>query len=112
MSEINQGLWTLESLKSKVGKDGRPFHIFLDNPTMRAELYEIPVGVTDLQSPHDWDELYYIISGRANFTADGVTHAVKKGDTLFVKALIPHRFHDIKEDLSILVFFSKEEPRT
>ncbi len=110
MNVIRQKVWTLGAIKSEVGKDGRPFHIFMDNDTMTAELYELAAGSVDMQSPHDLDEMYYVISGRARFTADGVQSDVKPGDSIFVKARIGHRFHDITEDLTVLVYFSKKEP--
>lgn len=110
MSGLTQHVWALSKLKENVGEGGRPFNTFLDNDTMRTELYELPAGANDLQSPHEWDELYYIISGRSGFTADGVTSNIQAGDTIFVRAKIAHKFHDITEDLSVLVFFSKQEP--
>ncbi|MGJ8562065.1 MAG: cupin domain-containing protein [Alphaproteobacteria bacterium] len=110
MNHLTQNVWPLANLKSEIGKDGRPFHIFLDNDAMTAELYQLPAGSVDMQSPHDLDEMYFIISGRAKFTADGVESNVKAGDSIFVKAKIGHRFHDITEDLSVLVYFSKKEP--
>lgn len=112
MSDLRQKVWPLDEVKAKVGADGRPFHIFLDNDTMSAELYQLPAGSVDMQSPHSKDEMYYVISGAAQFTADGVESSVKVGDSIFVKAGIAHRFHDITEDLSVLVFFSKMEPKS
>lgn len=112
MNDFTQKVWPLADVKAQIGSDGRPFHIFLDNETMTAELYELPAGSVDMQSPHSLDEMYYVISGRAKFTADGVESNVKTGDSLYVKAGIAHRFHDITEDLSVLVFFSKMEPST
>lgn len=112
MSELRQKVWPLAALKPKIGEDGKPFHIFLDNASMRAEYLEYPAGHIDTQQPHDWDELYYIISGTSQFTADGETSSVKAGDNIFVAARIPHKFHDITEDLSVIVFFSKMEPST
>ena len=110
MSGLTQHVWPLSEPEGKSGEAGRPFHVFLDNATMRAELYELPAGANDLQSPHDWDEFYYIVSGRSGFTADGVTSNIGPGDSIFVRAKIAHKFHDIAEDLSVLVFFSKREP--
>lgn len=111
MSALKQGVWPLATLKPEVGQ-GQDFHVFLDNATMSVEYLEYPAGHVDPQSPHDWDELYYIISGTSDFTADGVTSSVKAGDSIFVAAHIEHKFHDITEALSVIVFFSKAEPST
>ena len=106
----NHALWTLSALTKANAEIDNPFHAFLDISTMSAELFELPVGGVDTQSPHDLDELYYIIKGRAKFIADGDVSTVQAGDTIFVKAHIEHRFFDIEDKLSILVVFSKKEP--
>jgi len=105
-----QGVWNVEELKPLIGTDGNQYHPFFENSTMLGEYLEYPAGHVDPQQPHDWDELYYIISGRSQFTADGVTREIKGGDNIFVAAHIVHKFHDIKEDLSVIVFFSKMAP--
>lgn len=78
---------------------------------MRVEYLEYPAGHVDSQQPHEWDELYYIISGSSDFTADGVTRPVAAGDSIFVAAKIPHIFHGITQALSVIVVFSKQEPK-
>jgi len=108
MSAMTQSVWSLDDLKSELGVE-KAFHIFLDRASMRAEYLEYPAGHIDPQPPHDWDELYYIISGASAFTADGETSLIKGGDSIFVAAHIEHKFHDITEDLSVIVFFSKKE---
>ena len=112
MSAVRQGVWPLSGLKPYIGAGGNQYHIFFDNPTMRVEYLEYPAGHIDPQSPHDWDELYYIISGKSEFTADGETHSIGSGDNIFVAAHVEHKFHDITEDLSVIVFFSKAEPKS
>ena len=67
--------------------------------------YSIRAGATDTQSPHSEDEIYVVTKGRARFTSDNDTVAVEPGTVLFVPAKEGHRFHDITEDLVLLVFF-------
>jgi mannose-6-phosphate isomerase-like protein (cupin superfamily) len=43
------------------------------------------------------------------FTGDGRTVEVEAGLCLFVPALEPHKFHDITEDLEVLVVFGPAE---
>jgi len=104
--------WPLELLEAQNKGDNTAFYEFLDVDTMSAELFELPAGGTDTQKPHDWDELYYIISGRSQFTCDGESRAVQTGDTIFVAAHIDHRFFDITQDMKILVVFSKKQPQS
>ena len=108
---LTSKVWPLEGVVLSKGQNGgAPFHVFLDEPTMSAELYELAAGHVDTQTPHELDELYYIISGKSKFISDGQHYDVKTGDTIFVAAKIEHRFYDIQEDLKILVVFSKVEP--
>ncbi len=98
-------------LQSERAATGRPYLPFLTVPTMRAGLYELAAGTEDGQQPHGRDELYYVVEGRGGFTAGGETTNVGPGSVLFVAANVEHRFHDVAEDLSIVVFFSEVEPR-
>lgn len=71
--------------------------------------YSLAAGAEDRQSPHTEDEVYVVTSGRAKFTSGGVTIDVGPGSVFFVPALESHRFHDIAEDLAVLVFFGPAE---
>jgi mannose-6-phosphate isomerase-like protein (cupin superfamily) len=67
--------------------------------------YCLRAGATDGQRPHTEDEVYVVTSGRARFTSGDRTVDVEPGTVLFVPTNEPHRFHDITEDLTLLVFF-------
>jgi quercetin dioxygenase-like cupin family protein len=79
----------------------------------RADLslgtYSLRAGAEDLQEPHTEDEVYVVTAGRAKFTSSGETIDVVAGSVFFVAAHEVHRFHDIAEDLSVLVFFGPAE---
>lgn len=53
--------------------------------------YFSPEGI-DYQTPHDQDELYFIIEGSGEIGIDSNTHSFSAGDTIFVKAGQEHRF--------------------
>ncbi|MCB9885430.1 MAG: cupin domain-containing protein [Planctomycetes bacterium] len=82
----------------------------LSRPTLSLGRYRLPKGGTDGQQPHDRDEVYQVLRGAAKFTADGTTRDVVAGDVVFVAAGAAHHFHDITEDLDLLVFFSDARP--
>ncbi|HTG31780.1 MAG TPA: cupin domain-containing protein [Thermoanaerobaculia bacterium] len=84
-----------------------PWLEFLRVPSLYAGLYVLPAGTADPQTPHEEDEVYHVIRGRARFTVDGEDLAVKAGAVLYVAAHVEHRFHSIEEDLEVLVFFSR-----
>jgi len=71
--------------------------------------YCLRAGAVDAQQPHSEDEVYVVTTGRAQFTAGGETVTVTAGTVLFVPAREAHRFHDITEDLALLVFFGPAE---
>lgn len=87
--------------------DGGRWVEFLDEPSMMMGIYRLPAGSVDGQNPHDLDEVYYVLEGKGQFTVSGETKPVEAGGVLFVRAKAEHRFHDIEEDLVLLVFFSK-----
>ncbi len=72
-------------------------------------LYTLGAGAVDDQTPHLEDEVYYTVRGRATLHVDGDEHPVEPGSLLFVPALAVHRFHDIVEELVLLVFWAPPE---
>ena len=82
---------------------------FLRVPSMSAGLYVLPAGSTDPQRPHHEDEMYYVLRGRAQFKAGNEDREISAGSVLFVAAELEHRFHDITEELALLVFFAPAE---
>ncbi len=82
---------------------------FLRVPALSAGLYVLPAGGEDPQQPHEEDEVYYVLSGRATIRVADDDRPVGAGSIVYVPARVPHRFHTIEEDLSILVFFAPAE---
>ncbi len=97
-------------LEAQRAESGRPYLPFLSVPTLRAGLYELGVGTEDGQQHHDKAELYYVLSGTGTLFADGERRPVGEGDVIFIAAHVEHRFEDITDDLSLLVFFSEADP--
>src|SRR4051794_10950710 len=82
---------------------------FLRVADLSAGLYVIEAGGVDRQSPHTEDEVYVVLAGRAAFTAGSETREVAAGDTIFVAATVGHRFHDVTEELRVIVVFGPAE---
>lgn len=68
----------------------------------------LAAGAMDEQQPHGQDEVYVVMAGGALFTAADESREVRAGDILFVAAGVPHRFHDISEELRLIVFAPAE----
>jgi quercetin dioxygenase-like cupin family protein len=90
-------------------ESGKLYREFLRVPAMSAGLYGLPVGAADPQRPHQQDEMYYVIRGRARFRADQQDQEVRAGSVLFVAAEVEHHFYDIVEELAVLVLFAPAE---
>ncbi len=88
---------------------GKLYFEFFRVPGLSVGLYELPAGGRDPQQPHAEDEVYYIIQGRASIRVGPETRTVGAGSIIFVGAGVEHRFFDIQEDLTLLVFFAPAE---
>jgi mannose-6-phosphate isomerase-like protein (cupin superfamily) len=101
--------WEYTDVVAAQAAAGRLYHEFLRVPDLSAGLYVLEAGATDPQSPHTEDELYYVVTGRAQVTVGGETRPVVPGSLVFVAATAPHTFHDIEERLELLVMFGPAE---
>ena len=80
---------------------------FINTDTLSSGIYTLHAGQNDPQKPHLFDEIYYVLGGSSLFTVNDQTFSVDQGDVIYVPAYAPHRFHDIDDRLTLLVFFSK-----
>jgi mannose-6-phosphate isomerase-like protein (cupin superfamily) len=99
----------LADLAAEQRTSGRPYLEFIKAPDLSVGVYVLPAGGVDRQSPHTEDEVYYVVSGRATIRVGEEDRPVQAGSAVFVGADVPHRFHDISEELTILVFFGPAE---
>ena len=81
----------------------------LRSDLLSVGLYIVPAGGTDDQSPHGEDEVYYVVRGRAKIRVGEHDHPVQPGTVLFVPARAVHYFHDITEELILVVFWAPPE---
>lgn len=88
---------------------GRSYLEVLRVAAMSAGIYVLPAGGTDTQSPHQQDEMYYVVRGRARMRAGYEDQAVSEGSIIFVAARVEHRFYEITEELTLLVIFAPAE---
>ena len=102
-------LFQIDELEKQRRQSGKSYLEFLRIPAMSAGVYTLPVGSVDLQKPHKEDEMYYIVRGRARMRVGSEELVVGAGSVIFVAAEVDHRFHDISEELVVLVFFAPAE---
>ena len=101
--------WELDELEAARVESGRLYHEFISVPDLSGGLYVLEAGASDPQSPHTEDELYVVMSGRANVTVGREVRPVRSGSVVFVAARVEHRFHDIEDRLVLLVMFGPAE---
>lgn len=106
MNPSEGAVWSLADALAAHKASGGVYHQFFEVPEMSAGLYLLPAGSTDGQAPHAEDEIYYIISGKAQVQIGNEYRPVEAGATIFVAKEIEHRFYEIEEDLMVLVIFA------
>jgi len=85
------------------------YHEFLRDPAMSAGIYVLSAGATDKQTPHQEDEIYYLVRGKAKMRLGREERAIREGDVIFVEKDLEHRFFNIAEELVLLVIFAPAE---
>jgi mannose-6-phosphate isomerase-like protein (cupin superfamily) len=91
------------------GSTGAGYIEHLATRSLSVGTYSLRAGAADPQKPHTEDEVYLVTTGNGQFTSGGRTISVEPGTVLYVAAHEPHRFHDVTEDLTVLVFFGPAE---
>ena len=99
----------LDDLNRQRSAGGKLYLEFLRVPAMSAGVYVLPKGSVDPQKPHREDEVYYVVRGRGRMQIGNEDAEVGAGSVIFVEAEAVHRFHDIQEELELVVFFAPAE---
>ena len=87
-------IFDLNSIGAENAKNNQTWLEFLRVPSLSMGLYRL---------------VYYVVSGKASFRAGEETQAVAPGNLIFVERSVEHRFFDITEGLTVLVFFAPPE---
>ena len=85
---------------------GEKYLEFFKGDNVSLGIYSLLIGEEDQQQPHTEDEVYYVLSGHAKMKVADIDRNVKPGSIVFVGAGIEHNFHDITENLMVMVVFS------
>jgi mannose-6-phosphate isomerase-like protein (cupin superfamily) len=101
-AELDDAMVTARAAEGYAGK-------VLRSELLSVGVYLLPAGGTDAQKPHHEDEVYYAVRGRATLRVADEDHPVRPGTLLFVPAEVVHFFHDITEELVLVVFWAPPE---
>jgi hypothetical protein len=72
-------VFRLDDLDAERAANDGAYLRFLKERTMSAGLYALKAGESDPQKPHDQDEIYLVVSGRAAITVGEETTTVARG---------------------------------
>jgi mannose-6-phosphate isomerase-like protein (cupin superfamily) len=104
-----ENFFEINELMRRHAEQGRLYFEFLRRPAASAGVYVLQTGEADPQKPHQEDELYYVVRGRARMRVADEDLDVKEGSVIFVAANVQHRFYEIREELVVLVVFAPAE---
>ena len=81
MSHRPFALFELQDLQESQRQSLQPYYEFLRVPALNVGLYVLPAGSIDYQTPHEEDEVYYVVDGLGVFTVEGADRTVQKGSS-------------------------------
>lgn len=110
MADSDWKVFDMGELLERKERAGTPYLEFLRVPALSCGIYSLPAGSKDLQGPHDEDEVYHVLRGRARLRVDGQEREIGPGSVLYVRATSKHSFVEIEEDMTLLVFFASGGP--
>lgn len=90
----------------KISKSNTYFHTFLDRENIAAGILRLSPGEQDTQTPHESDEVYYVVRGDGFLRVEGRDHHVSEGMAYYVKKNLAHKFHGNTVELVVVYFFS------
>src|SRR5450631_809020 len=92
----------IDELEQQRAQAGKSYMESLRVPAMSAGVYTLPLEGTDPQKPHNEDEMYYVVRGRARMRVGAADEAISTGSVIFVGAGVEHRFYDVAEELLVM----------
>lgn len=99
-------VFEIDRIKESLAGKAVEYKEFLRVPNLSCGIYHLAAGSQDMQTPHDEDEMYYVLEGRARIQVADEIREVRPGSVLYVQASASHSFFEIEEDMTLLVFFT------
>jgi mannose-6-phosphate isomerase-like protein (cupin superfamily) len=106
MTENTWQVFDLAEIKGKLKGEAVEYLEFLNVPALNCGVYFLAAGSTDMQAPHDEDEVYIVMSGKARMRLGAEERDVGPGSLLYIGATTEHSFFEIQEDMTLLVLFA------
>ena len=95
----------LSTYTEKIQNSSSYFYTFINRDSLAVGLLILKPGEEDTQTPHESDEVYYVISGDGFLRIKDKDYEVSKDKLFFVAKNVEHYFHGNTKELVILYFF-------
>ena len=97
--------YDLDTYLEKIKNNNSYFQTFINKDSLAAGVLVLKPGEEDTQTPHDSDEVYYVISGDGFLKIKDKDYKVSKDKLFFVAKDVEHYFHGNTKQLKVLYFF-------
>ena len=97
--------YDLPTYLEKIKNSTSYFSTFINKDSLAAGILVLQPGEEDIQTPHDSDEIYFIISGNGFLKIKDKDYKVSKDKLFFVAKDVEHFFHGCTKELKVLYFF-------
>ena len=88
-----------------ITKSSSYYYTFINRDSLTAGVLRLEPGEKDTQTPHESDEIYYVICGDGFLSISGKDYPISEAKAYFVGKNIEHKFHGNKKELVALYFF-------
>ena len=97
--------YDLTTYLEKIKNSSSYFSTFINKDSLATGVLVLQPGEEDTQTPHDSDEVYYVISGTGFLKIKDNDYKVSKNKLFFVAKNVEHFFHGNTNELKVLYFF-------
>ncbi len=97
--------YDLDTYLEKINNNNSYFQTFINKDSLAAGVLVLKPSEEDTQTPHDSDEVYYVISGDGFLKIKDKDYKVSKDKLFFVAKDVEHFFHGNTKELKVLYFF-------
>ncbi len=95
----------MDTYLEKIKNNNTYFHTFINKNSLAAGILVLKPGNEDTQTPHDSDEVYYVISGDGFLKIKDKDYKITKDKLFFVAKDVKHYFYGNTQELKVLYFF-------
>jgi mannose-6-phosphate isomerase-like protein (cupin superfamily) len=95
----------LNQYLEKIKSNNSYFHTFINRDSLAVGILVLQPDEEDTQTPHESDEVYYVIKGDGFLKIKDKDYKVSKDKLFFVAKDVKHYFHGNSKELQVLYFF-------